>query len=76
MCGLRARVANLGHVTCSDCGVRVEHCHGTLVRHTGDVAECTEPDCTVPEPACHTLVVHCVELDCTWCVAVSSRHAA
>ncbi|WP_459714724.1 hypothetical protein [Actinophytocola sp. KF-1] len=63
-------------MTCFDCGDRVEHCHGTLVRHTRDVAECTEPDCTVPELACHTLVVDCVELSCAWCRPTTTRQAA
>jgi hypothetical protein len=63
-------------VTCFDCGDRVEHCHGTLVRHTRDVAECTEQECTVPELACHTLVLDCVELNCQWCGPAIAHRAA
>lgn len=74
--GLSWGGASLCGVTCFDCGDRVEHCHGTLIRHTRDLAECTEPECTVPEVACHALVIDCVELACAWCGTTRVRRAA
>ncbi len=76
MLGLSVGGANLWRVTCFDCGDRVEHCHGTLIRHNSVVAECTDLVCTIPEIACHALVIDCVELDCVWCGPTRVRRAA
>ena len=74
--GLPRSGTSLERVTCFDCGDRVEHCHGTLIRHTRDVSECAEPECTVPEVACHALVIDCDELACAWCGPTRVRRAA
>jgi hypothetical protein len=74
--GLSWGGTSLPRVTCFDCGDRVEHCHGTLIRHTRDVAECTDVECTVPEVACHALAIDCVELACVWCGPTRVRRAA
>lgn len=63
-------------MTCFDCGYRLEHCHGTLVRHSREIAECTDPECVLPELVCHALVVDCVEVSCAHCAAQETRAVA
>jgi hypothetical protein len=36
----------------------MQHCHGTVIHHTSDRAECTEARCETPE------VVHAFAIDC------------
>ncbi|MGJ6121238.1 hypothetical protein QN239_01480 [Mycolicibacterium sp. Y3] len=51
---------------CRECAGGLAHCHGTVILHIGQRAECTD-DCGVPEIA-HTLTIDCAVLGCG-CVA-------
>lgn len=44
---------------CGDCGLDVDHCHGTLVIHHDRTWECTDPDCTFAELMTHAFVIDC-----------------
>lgn len=49
---------------CRECEAELEHCHGTVIRHTLRYAECTEGDCAGPELTVHTFVVDCEVIGC------------
>lgn len=53
---------------CRRCGSDDEagrpHCHGTLIRHSMQRWQCTEPDCTDPEVLLHPLTVDCEAIGC------------
>jgi hypothetical protein len=46
--------------SCADCGLRVDHCHGTLVVHSDRTVECTDAACELPDLLRHELVVDCL----------------
>lgn len=53
-------------MSCISCEIRLDHCHGTLLRHvdgSAGYAECTEPRCADLDLSRHVLVVDCVEVD-------------
>ena len=43
----------------------MEHCHGTIIRHSLRRSECTETDCVSPELFAHTFVIDCDAVGCT-----------
>ena len=45
---------------CSDCGLEVDHCHGTLVVHDDRTVDCTEAACELPDLLRHAFIVDCV----------------
>lgn len=58
--------------SCRECEAELGHCHGTVVLHAAARAECTEPDCEMPE-AVHTFRVDCEAVGCR-CAVVLSAH--
>ena len=46
--------------SCSDCGLEVDHCHGTLVVHDDRTLDCTDAACELPDLLRHPLIVDCV----------------
>jgi hypothetical protein len=50
-------------------------CCGTLVVHALPDAECTDLDCTECQPADHTLVIRCTDVDGT-CPVCAPQFAA
>jgi hypothetical protein len=49
---------------CRACRDGLQHCHGTVIRHSGRRAECTEDGCVTPE-AMHTFTVDCDSIGCS-----------
>ena len=45
---------------CPDCGLDLDHCHGTLVVHGDRTLECTNPACELPDLLRHTFVIDCM----------------
>ncbi|HTY33500.1 hypothetical protein [Mycobacterium sp.] len=58
---------------CRECRAGLDHCHGTIIRHSLRRWECTEPDCDSPELLVHTFVVDCDAVGCG-CADESSAH--
>jgi hypothetical protein len=52
--------SNYGMSGCSDCGLEVDHCHGTLVVHDDRTVDCTEAACDLPDLLRHAFIVDCV----------------
>ncbi|GAA5156910.1 MULTISPECIES: hypothetical protein [Amycolatopsis] len=48
---------------CPNCVADLDHCHGTLIVHTDEVVECSEPGCRDFDRVRHTFVVTCEEVD-------------
>jgi hypothetical protein len=46
--------------SCPDCGLRVDHCHGTLVVHSDRTVECTDAACELPDLLRHEFVIDCL----------------
>jgi hypothetical protein len=42
----------------------LDHCHGTVIRHSLRRSECTEDGCTSPELLPHDFVVDCNAVGC------------
>jgi hypothetical protein len=62
---------------CPYCLSRIDHCHGTLVRHADSTLECTDPSCVLFGSDRHDLVVFCeVEPDGCSCVVVNKKETA
>ncbi|MGO8771106.1 MAG: hypothetical protein ACLQIK_22645 [Mycobacterium sp.] len=59
---------------CRDCRAGLDHCHGTIIRHSMRHWECTEPGCACPEFIAHAFVIDCDAVDCG-CYAESVRIA-
>jgi hypothetical protein len=51
---------NVGMSSCSDCGLEVDHCHGTLVVHDDRTVDCTDPACQLPDLLRHAIIVDCI----------------
>jgi hypothetical protein len=51
-------------VDCRDCREGLEHCHGTVIRHSAGRPECTEAECDSPELMTHTFVIDCDAVGC------------
>lgn len=49
---------------CRDCLAGRPHCHGTLIRHSTQDRQCTEPGCVHPEVLTHSLTIDCESLGC------------
>ncbi|MGB8404203.1 MAG: hypothetical protein WCE30_09080 [Mycobacterium sp.] len=49
--------------TCRQCGDDLQHCHGTVIIHAGQAAECTDEDCVTPE-AEHLFRIDCDTVGC------------
>lgn len=45
--------------SCPDCGLHVDHCHGTLVVHLDRDPECTDTACELPDLLRHAFVIDC-----------------
>jgi hypothetical protein len=45
--------------SCSDCGLEVDHCHGTLVVHDDRTVDCTDAACERPDLLRHAFIVDC-----------------
>ena len=50
------------NVTCTDCAILLDHCHGTLVMHSHGGMECTDPRCANAHPLRHPLVIDCTSV--------------
>lgn len=48
---------------CPSCTTDLDHCHGTLVLHSDELVECTEPGCHDFDLIRHALTVTCEEVD-------------
>jgi hypothetical protein len=46
--------------SCSDCGLEVDHCHGTLVVHDDRTADCTDAACELLDLLRHAIILDCV----------------
>ena len=44
---------------CPDCGLHVDHCHGTLVVHSDRSLECTDAACELPDLLRHLFIIDC-----------------
>ena len=53
-----------GSANVSEPGAGRPHCHGTLIHHWGQQAQCTDSDCTHPEVLLHSLSVDCDAIGC------------
>ena len=51
---------NSGMSSCPDSGLDVDHCHGTLVVHSGRTLECTDAACDLPDLLRHAFVIDCM----------------
>ncbi len=51
--------SNDGMSSCSDCGLKVDHCHGTLVVHDDRTVDCTDAACELPDLLRHAFIVDC-----------------
>jgi hypothetical protein len=49
---------------CHSCRDNLQHCHGTVIRHSQSRAECTEADCAAPE-VLHAFSVDCDSIGCS-----------
>jgi hypothetical protein len=50
----------MGMSRCPDCGLDLDHCHGTLVIHGDRTTECTNPACELPDLLRHAFVIDCL----------------
>jgi hypothetical protein len=57
---------------CRECLAGLEHCHGTVIHHARDRAECTEADCVTPDVV-HAFTVDCEAIGCSCAAAVSAH---
>lgn len=57
---------------CADCGLDLDHCHGTLVVHRDRTGECTDPRCELPDLLMHTFVIDCRNVSGGCCAADDS----
>lgn len=48
---------------CRDCRAGLEHCHGTLIHHVQQAAECTEDGCP-GEVLPHSFALDCEAVGC------------
>jgi hypothetical protein len=48
---------------CRECRAGLEHCHGTVIHHSGRRSECTD-DCYSPERVPHAFSIDCDAVDC------------
>ena len=48
---------------CVNCTRGLDHCHGTLIVHTTEFAECTEPMCADLDSSRHLAIVDCSAVD-------------
>ncbi len=46
--------------SCPDCGLGIDHCHGTLVVHSDRSLDCTDASCDLPDLLRHAFVVDCI----------------
>jgi hypothetical protein len=51
---------NDGMSSCSDCGLDVDHCHGTLIMHDDRAVDCTDVACDLPDLFRHAFIVDCI----------------
>jgi hypothetical protein len=62
--------------SCPDCGLEVDHCHGTLVVHSDRSMDCTDPGCLLPELLRHDLIIDCMAVIGGCCGAEEGIHVA
>lgn len=55
--------------TCPDCGLDLDHCHGTLVIHHDRTRECTDAACELPDLLMHAFVIDCRSVSGGCCTA-------
>jgi hypothetical protein len=53
---------NLCMSSCPDCGLDVDHCHGTLILHTDRTVDCTDAACQLPELLRHDFIIDCIDV--------------
>jgi hypothetical protein len=49
---------------CRECRDGLEHCHGTIIYHSGRRSECTEDDCDHPDGIPHAFRIDCGAVGC------------
>jgi hypothetical protein len=54
--------------TCLECGLDIDHCHGTLIMHSDRMAECTQPGCELADLLRHALIIDCAAVMGGCCV--------
>jgi hypothetical protein len=55
--------------SCPDCGLNVDHCHGTLVMHDDRTVDCTDAACDLPDLLSHAFIVDCIAVRGGCCTA-------
>ena len=61
---MRGRGVARMNTGCRDCRAGLDHCHGTIIRHSLRRSECTENGCASPELMPHAFVVDCEVVGC------------
>lgn len=56
---------------CRYCAAGWEHCHGTFIRHSGQLSECTQ-DCAHPDLVAHAFVIDCDVVGCACAQPIGS----
>ena len=62
--------------SCPDCGLGVDHCHGTLIVHTDRTAECTDAACELADLLRHLFIADCIAVLGGCCVANEAAELA
>ena len=65
-----------GMSRCSECGLEVDHCHGTLVVHDDNTVDCTEAACELPDLLRHAFIVDCIAVLDGCCLVEASAEFA
>ncbi len=56
---------------CRGCRAGLDHCHGTVILHTLQWAECTEDGCVTPEVV-HAFIIDCESIGCACAQPIGS----
>lgn len=59
-----ASAATSATAGCRECVAGHPHCHGTLIRHSTQHCQCTDPECGCPDVVLHALTIGCDALGC------------
>ena len=56
---------------CRGCRAGLDHCHGTVIHHILQWAECTEDGCVTPEVV-HAFIIDCEAIGCACAQPIGS----
>jgi hypothetical protein len=62
--------------SCQDCGLEIDHCHGTLVVHSDGTVDCTDAACEFPDLLRHALIIDCAAVLGGCCAAEEAADLA